>query len=111
MPVYDKAEFAEVAHLYRTGQKRLNVTATSTTMAVIVKTLRDIIEQLNTIISKERLVPFSLIRKFILSQLHFQMAEVQLFAAFAAPEDELFYQSEDSDDWRIINDHLEVNEV
>ena len=71
MPTFNKDEYAEEANMYKTGQKRINVTATGACMMVIVKTLRDIIEQLNSIINKDRLVPFSLIRKFILSQLHF----------------------------------------
>ena len=71
MPAFNKDEYAEEANLYKTGQKRINIAATGVVMMVIVKTLRDIIEQLNSIINKDRLVPFSLIRKFILSQLHF----------------------------------------
>lgn len=36
-------------------------------MMVIIKTLRDIVEQINLIISKENLVTFTYVRKFILS--------------------------------------------
>jgi len=51
------------------------------------------------------------VRKFILSQLHFLNAEVQLYGAFMAPENDLFYLEEDSDEWKLIREHLEVNEI
>ena len=31
------------------------------------------------------------------------MAEMQLFAAFAAPKDDLFYLGEDAEDWQLMN--------
>jgi len=38
-------------------------------------------------------------------------AEVQLYGAFMAPENDLFYLEEDSDEWKLIREHLEVNEI
>jgi len=34
-----------------------------------------------------------------------------LYAAFGTPEDDLFYLPEDSFEWQLINEHLEVIEV
>ena len=34
-----------------------------------------------------------------------------LFGAMQTPEDDLFYLSEDSPEWRLLNDHLEVHEI
>ena len=106
-----KEDFAEVTQLYTSGAKRINVSATGCVLMVLLKTLRDIIEQINTIINKDALVQFKIVRKFILSQLHFLNAEVMLYAAFGTPEDDLFYLPEDSFEWQLINEHLEVIEV
>lgn len=80
-------------------------------MAVVVKTLRETIEQLNTILSRDRLVQFMHVRKFILSVLTFMTIEISLYAAFQTPEDDLFYLDEDSYEWRLIRENLQVNEV
>jgi len=51
-----KEDFAEVTQLYTSGAKRINVSATGCVLMVLLKTLRDIIEQINTIINKDALV-------------------------------------------------------
>ena len=54
---------------------------------------------------------FPHVRKFILSHLLFNTAELMLFGAMQTPEDDLFYLSEDSPEWRLVNEHLEVHEI
>ena len=38
-------------------------------------------------------------------------AEVSLYAAMEAPLDDLFYLNEESFEWRLINEHLDVHEI
>ena len=87
---------------YISGSKKINIQGTALIFQVIIKTLKDIIEQMNTILSKDKLITFPHIRKFILSQLAFAQIEICLYGAFRAPEDDLFYQSPDSPDWQLM---------
>ena len=80
-------------------------------MLVVVKTLQDMIHQLSQIVERANLVEFDHVRKFILSCLNFIIVEITLYSAFQAPVDDLFYLPEDSFEWRLINENLEVNPV
>lgn len=51
------------------------------------------------------------IRRFALSVLSLMSLETSLYAAFQTPEDDLFYLEEDSYEWRLIRDNLEVCEI
>ena len=102
IPKYDRNNFEEINAQYISGKKLINVHATSLIFHVVVKTLKDIIEQMNTILNKDKLITFPHIRKFILSQLIFAQIEIALYGAFKAPVDDLFYQSPDSDDWQLM---------
>ena len=96
IPVYKKEDFSEVAEQYETGAKRINVPATATIIAAFVKMLQDMCNLLNIILGQGRMFQYTLVRKYNLQVLSFQNVEFPLFAAFAAPEDQLYYQSEDS---------------
>ena len=102
MPTYDREDFLEINRHYISGSKRINITATSLVFGVVVKVLKDIIEQLNTILSKDKLITFPHVRKFILSQLCLQQLELCVYGAFRSPEDDLFYQDPDSPDWELM---------
>lgn len=65
-PTYDAAAFNEIDAKYRSGEKLINVSASGCVMKVVVKTMQDIVEQLNTILQLDKMVTFDPIRKFIL---------------------------------------------
>ena len=54
---------------------------------------------------------FQIIRKFILLTVHFIGVELRLFGAFEAPYDDIFYQSIDDDDWKMMNRNLIISEL
>ena len=111
MPTYDREDFLEINRHYISGSKRINITATSLVFGVVVKVLKDIIEQLNTILSKDKLITFPHVRKFILSQLCLQQLELCVYGAFRSPEDDLFYQDPDSPDWELMRQNLEISNI
>ena len=65
----------------------IKVSASGLVMHVVVKTLQEIVSQLNIILQKDKLVTFDPIRKFILLKLHFSSLELVLYSAFKAPLD------------------------
>ena len=50
---FNKEDYQELAAQIRTGQKPINISATATILLVLIKTLRDMIEQLNAINARE----------------------------------------------------------
>ena len=63
---YCKEDFAEMAKQISSGEKIINVSATCSVMMVFIRTLPDIIEQMNSIINKDNFITFSDVRTFIL---------------------------------------------
>ena len=70
---------------YRNGEEQINVSATALVFMTVVKTLREMIEQLQLILQKDKLITFVHIRRFILLELHFSSLELLLYSAFRAP--------------------------
>ena len=60
-------------------------------LKTVVHALKATIQILNIILSKDKLITFVYIRKFILCQLLFALAELNMYAAFRAPESDIFY--------------------
>lgn len=105
------AEFESVDALYRSGAKLINISATGCVMKVVVKTMQEIVAQLNTILQIDKMITFDPIRKFILLQLHFCSLEIILYSAFNAPHDDFFYLGEDSKDWQLFTRNLEISHI
>ena len=82
---YDREMFSEINVKYRNGEELINVSATALVFMTVVKTLREMIEQLQLILQKDKLITFVHIRRFILLELHFSSLELLLYSAFRAP--------------------------
>ena len=78
---YNKNDVREIKEKFLTGQSQINSIAACQIFQVIVKTLKDLIEVLNTIMANNKIVTFQLIRVFILKTLHFSGCEEALYAA------------------------------
>ena len=57
---------------------------------------------------RQKNLNFDLLRKFCVDYLQIDTADLILFSAFDAPEDDIFYQSQNSDSWLIMKNHMEV---
>ena len=78
LPKYNPADFTEENARYITGEVMINVHSTGLVLKVLIKTLREMITLLNTIIEKDKLVTFQLIRKFILLVINFNNLELTM---------------------------------
>ena len=57
---------------------------------------------------RQKNLNFDLVRKFCVNYLQIDTADLILFSAFDAPKDDIFYQSQDSEDWNRMKNHMEV---
>ena len=77
--------FTGINGKFRSGEEKINVAATALVLMAVVKTLREMIEQLQLILQKDKLITFVHIRRFILLELHFASLEILLYSAFCTP--------------------------
>ena len=89
----------------------INISATGVTYSVILKVLEEVNGDLKMMLEEMRShknLNFDLVRKFCVSYLQIDTADLILFSAFDAPKDEIFYQSYESEDWARMKKHMEV---
>ena len=103
--------FTAVNLEYISGEKKINIHATAVIFQSVIRVMRGVIEDLNTIVNKDKMITFTHIRKFILGQLSLQNLEISLYAAFKANENDLFYQDPQSADWRLMRQNLEISQL
>ena len=96
---YRKENYAMAVREYCSGQKRVNIHATAIVFKVINKSLQLIQSQVALLLEAQRNLNFDDVKRFVLLMNYLSTIEVTLFAAMDAPEDDLFYQEEDSEDW------------
>jgi hypothetical protein len=96
---------------YQSGRRLINISATGITYQIIVRVLEEVNRDLNMLLEdmrRQKNLNFDLVRKFCVDYLQIDTADLILFSAFDAPQDDIFYQSQDSDDWHRMKTHMEI---
>lgn len=82
----------------KSGEVVINVHATGIIMQVFVKILEEINQNLILACSEEGKISTITTKKFIVSIHNLRLVECQIFAAFVAPIDELFWQDQNNEE-------------
>ena len=62
-------------------------------------------------VTSGKLMSYRMVRKFVVDYLQLDDFSTVLYAAFQAPDDDIFYQSRDSDDWKLLDQHTKMYEI
>lgn len=96
MKTFDINEFKELNEKLEAGAIKINIRATALIFVTFIKIIKHIIESLEVIDNIRSEIGNIEVKVFIGAYLKLDLGEYILYAAFTAPSNQLFYQSEDS---------------
>lgn len=96
MKPFDINEFKELNEKLESGAIKINIRATALIFVTFIKIIKHIVESLEAIENIRSDIGNIEVKVFIGAYLKLDLGEYILYAAFVAPTNQLFYQSEDS---------------
>ena len=93
MPGYEPSKEKLYIKALKSGIKTINVSATCIMMNFIDRILKQVIEDLNTMVAAGKNLSYSLVRQFVVNFYNLEMADLLIWTAMRAPKDDIWYQS------------------
>ena len=88
---YNRDDYVDILNAYKEGTAFIHVTATGVIYKAIVKILANMNVKLGQLISTGKEIDYSMVKKFLVDFLMMDIVELSIFAAFSAPNDDIFY--------------------
>jgi hypothetical protein len=89
----------------------INVSATCVIISVVNRVLQDVNKDLNAIFKDFSSVNYDSVRNFVIDYSCLEMVEMLLYSAFATDNNQIFYQEQDSEDWRRLKSCMHNVEI
>jgi hypothetical protein len=109
--MYFKEQYSAINRSYLSGTELINCSAAGVVYKTISKILAEMNRKLAILGQQQTELDYSLLLKFIVDFLQFEIAEVALYAAFSAPKGDPFYQRADSKDWQRLKGITKVYDI
>ena len=100
---FDMNDFKDLNSLYTEGKKHINISAAGSVYQVISKIAGHIRTNLTDLIDKKGR-EHSQIKRFVVGCCRVGIAEYLIYSAFQAKHEAIYYQNEESPDWKILNE-------
>jgi hypothetical protein len=101
-------DYSEFSEKIRSGKLLINRKAVGLLCRVFVKVLEQINQDLIVIASEKGRFSQTSVRQFAVSYNYLRYIDMFYFSASVAPKNDIWFQNEDSDDWKLLNEILEV---
>ena len=101
-------DYKDIADKFENGKLHLNIHATGCVLTIIVKLLEQINQVLIGITTEKGRFSEMTVKKFVVSYSGIRWIDFSMFSAFVAPKDDVWFQEEDSEDWKVLNSITKV---
>ena len=89
---------------FRSRKETINVAAATVVYSNLIKILENIKSDLTGLNDDIDRDSFNKVRNLVINFSHLDYVELNIFSAFKAPKDDIFYQKEDSESWIKLKD-------